>query len=818
MSKSTKNSEFRIAKRALAIAITAALATQVQAQQSSTEEEAAGVQEASSVIEEIIVTATRREVNIQNVGISITALDEAALLRANITDVSRLQFGVAGLIYSDAGKDAKLALRGANSSNTFEDNPSVIGMYVDGVYKPNASMQTRAFFDVERLEFLKGPQGTLYGRNTLAGAINLYTNKPNFDDVGGSVSVSFESFNTIRTDGVLNIPVSDTFALRVAGFTENGDGYISNTAGHDLGAPNDYGIRLSSLWVPTENLDIIARFSYIKEQGYSAGIFGWRQICRPVNVDGFTDSQGTVQDCDNPERGTVGGGLGPSADYWEVANDYTKEGDTWEKNFTVEINWDAGPVTVKSITSYTDMQNELYFDFDYSGNAVSPGGNNDYTESFSQEFVVVSAYEGALQWTAGAYYSDDDTNARFWAVNQVATEGRAECADGSPYGLAPEVGGACDGLNTLINGTGIVSTVNNVSNNYGSENPIETTAKAVFGELQWSVTDNLRLIAGARYSETEKNGQGGGSSFSPSTGVFLRVSGEVLHIPDTADEAFIFDDSIGGFTDVTFKNTTVRGGVEFDFGDDMMFYGTYSEGFLAGAVNIFGGATDDQESEMIEIGMKSILLDGTLRLNVALHTTKYTGLIGQKQVQVGDSVRTESTNSGSVDADGIDIELFYAPTDALSLGLNIAFLDAEFGEFGQTSPYQLEGGVPTTFTDLKGATPVLSPDVVLNFTADYRFDLGDKGSLTPRLSIYYSDEYGTSNLFAIDQSHQQDSYTKSDFRLTWRSAVNNLAVAAYVENIENEAVLSRGNSNGSDAVQVGYLYPRNYGIRVFYEF
>ncbi len=810
MNQQLVNPQFQ--KKALVVAMAAVFAASP-----------AGAQEASSGIEEIIVTATRRAENIQNIGISITALDAGALLRANITDVSRLQFGVTGLIYSDAGKDAKMALRGANSSNTFEDNPSVIGMYVDGVYKPNASMQTRAFFDVERLEFLKGPQGTLYGRNTFAGALNLYTNKPNFDGVGGSVSASFERFDTFRTDFVFNLPTSDTFAFRLAGFTEIGDGYINNTAGHDLGAPRDYGFRLGALWAPTENLDIIARFSLIKEQGYSAGIFGWRQICRPVNVDGFTDSQGTVEDCDNPERGTVGGGLGPSADYWEVANDYTKEGDTSEENVTVEINWDTGPVTIKSITSYTDMQNELYFDFDYSSNPVSPGGNNDYTESWSQEFVFASTSDGPFQWTAGAYFSEDDANARFWAVNQVLTEAREECADGSPYGLAPEVGGACDGLNTLINGTAIASTVTDISNNFGSENPIETTAKAVFGELHFSVSDNLRLIAGARYSETEKNGQGGGSSFSPSTGVFLRVSGDVIHVPDTADEAFIFDDSIGGFTDVTFDNTTIRAGVEFDGGDDMMFYGTYSEGFLAGAVNVFGGATNDQESELFEIGMKSILLDGTLLLNVAIHTTEYVNLIGQKQVIVFDefgneSVRTESTNSGTVDADGLDIELFYTPTDAWTLGLNMAFLDAQFGEFGQTSPYQLEGGVPTTFTDLKGATPVLSPEVVLNFTADYRYDLGDKGSLTPRLSIYYSDEYGTSNLFAVDISHLQEAYSKTDFRLTWLSADNNLTVAAYVENIEDEAVLSRGNSNSADAVQVGYLYPRNYGIRVSMNF
>jgi iron complex outermembrane receptor protein len=767
-------------------------------------------------LEEVIVTATRHAENVQDVGMSITALNAEQLDAAGIKDVSRLQYGVAGLVYSSAGKDAKMALRGANSGQTFEDNPSVIGMYVDGVYKPNASMQTRAFFDVERLEFLKGPQGTLYGRNTFAGALNLYTNKPNFDGFGGSISTSIERFSTVRTDAAVNVPVSDTFALRVAGFYENGDGYINNSAGQDLGAPDDYGIRLGALWTPTDDLEIITRLSYIDETGVSAGVFGWALACRNVNEDGFTDAKGTVKDCQNPSRGAVGGGGGgKDGDEWDISSDYTKEGDTWEKNVTVEINWDAGPVAIKSISSYTDMQNEIYFDFDYSANPVIVGGNNDYTESWTQEIVFASTGDGPLewlQWTAGGYYSEDDTNSRFWAVNTVATEPREDCADGSVYGLAPEDGGACDGLNTLINGTAMTSTVTDVSNNFGSENPIETTAKAVFGEVQFSVMDNLRLIAGARYSETEKDGQGAGSSFSPGTGVDLRVSGEVVSIPNSAEQAFIFDDSIGTFADVDYDNTTYRGGVEYDFGDDMMFYGTYSEGFLAGAVNIFN-VTEDQESEMFEIGMKSIWLDGTLQLNMALYTTEYTNLITQVQVAVGDTVRTDSVNGGEVDADGIDVELLYTPTDALTLGFNLAYLDAEYGDFGDTSPYQLNGGAPTEFENLNGKTPGWSPEVIINFTADYRFDFGDRGSLTPMLSIHYSDDYNTSTAYSQDPAHKQDSFTKTDFRLKWDSAEDKYRVAAYIENIEDEAVLSRGNANADDTVQVGYLYPRNYGVR-----
>jgi len=164
MSKSTKNSEFRIAKRVLAISIMAALATQVQAQQSGTEEETAGVLEDSRVLEEVIVTAEKREENLQKVGMSVSAFDADELKAAGIVDVTRLNFLVPGVNYAWTGNDAKFNVRGANSTDSFSDNNSIISMYVDGVYKPRASQTTAAFFDIERLEFLKGPQGTLYGR------------------------------------------------------------------------------------------------------------------------------------------------------------------------------------------------------------------------------------------------------------------------------------------------------------------------------------------------------------------------------------------------------------------------------------------------------------------------------------------------------------------------------------------------------------------------------------------------------------------------------------------------------------------------------
>ncbi len=143
----------------------------------------------------------------------------------------------------------------------------------------------------------------------------------------------------------------------------------------------------------------------------------------------------------------------------------------------------------------------------------------------------------------------------------------------------------------------------------------------------------------------------------------------------------------------------------------------------------------------------------------------------------------------------------------------MAWHDAEFGVFGQTSCYQFNRGVPTVFESVKGDVPGWSPDLVMNFIAEYDISLANGGTLTPAIMFAYSDAYNTSNLYSLDPNHDQDSYTKTDLRLTWRSESGLYAVVAYIENLEDEAVLSRGNNGSQDNVQTGFLYPQNYGIR-----
>ncbi|MEL7375051.1 MAG: TonB-dependent receptor, partial [Pseudomonadota bacterium] len=244
-------------------------------------------------------------------------------------------------------------------------------------------------------------------------------------------------------------------------------------------------------------------------------------------------------------------------------------------------------------------------------------------------------------------------------------------------------------------------------------------------------------------------------------------------------------------------------------------YLTGSTGYLSGSASTTT-TTEEQESQVIELGLRTVLLDNTLQFNAAVHFTEYTNLLTQRQRVDPNTgiVLTFSDNGGDIDAFGIEMDAVWLPSDNWTLTGTLAYLDSEFGTFGQSNPYQLYRGEVRSFIDQSGEQTPWSPELTLGASAAYLHDMGDRGTLQPYLQFYYSDGYNTSNLLATDPSHDQDSFTKTDARLIWTSADSIYSVEAFIENIEDSDVLARGNNNGDDVVQTSFLYPRNYGLRV----
>lgn len=783
---------------------------------------------ADQVIEEIVVTAEKREESIQDVSLSVSAFNEEALELGGIDDVSRLELLVPGLNYSFAGNDAKFNVRGANSTNTFGDNSSIVGAFVDGVYKQRASQQTRAFFDVAGVEFLRGPQGTLYGRNTFAGALNVYTHAPDTQELTAGIEVSRQRFDRIRSEGHINVPLSDNAAIRIAGIVDKSDGYIDNAAGPDIGAQDDKGIRLSAYWAPTDRLEMTARYTYVEEDGNEAGLFGYTFLCRNETPEGLTDAFGSVRNCANPVRGSGGRGPasnGPGGDPWEISQDYVRPVDLEDESFSFDLTYDFGGMTLRSITAFNDFTNDINFDFDFSPTPNSNGGYLEESEGFSQEFTLTSSGDGPLQWTTGVYYSDLEDYNSFYIYQQTVRDDSTR-----PSVTVPQ------GTFTVLEGTDIVSDETVLGGFFANAVEIDTEYWGVFAQGEYSITDQIRVIAGIRYNDEEKSASCGGSNFTGDQngdGIVDRVvnvrpgldGSSPLILPDNASEVFTYNcgaaDAItssntiqGNSSFGEFDNVTWRAGVEFDLNEDVMTYVTASTGYLSGSASTTT-TTDEQESQVIEVGFRSLLANRTLQLNGALHFTEYTNLLTQRQRLDPNTgiVLTFSDNGGDIEAWGIELDAVWLPTEELTLTAQVAYLNSEFGTFGQSNPYQLYRGEVLSFIDQSGETTPWSPDLTFGASAAYRINLGENGSLTPYIQFYYSDGFNTSNLLATDPSHDQDSYTKTDIRLIWNSADERYAVEAFAENLEDSDVLARGNNNGDDVVQTSYLYPRNFGVK-----
>lgn len=728
-------------------------------------------------LEEVVVTAQRREQNLQDVGISVTAVDSQAMARAGIEDISRIELITPGVSYGFVGSDAKIAIRGANSNNTFADNSSVAGFFIDGVYRPRASQQTQAFFDVERIEILKGPQGTLYGRNTFAGALNLYTSKPDTEGTSGGIKASYQRFNKLTTEGFINYAVNDDFALRAAFNTKDSDGWIENTgAGEDLGQDEARNIRVSALWRPTDSLEAILRVSSTSQEGTTPGIFSAEGICQPVNADGITDAFGQFTNCANPYPLAASDSKFDRAQ--TVSYDVDLDRENTEDNVTLHLNWEiSDTLSFLSITSFTDFESEFAMDGDFSNNRGYAYYWDEEVESVTQEFQLT--YTGdALTLTSGLYYSVDEIGFGF-----------------SQYRVSPPQSSFSD---------------------FADYQEIETTTQGIFVQGEYSVTDTFRLIAGVRYSDEDKDTD----TFSGSSN---DINGNPLpgvnpgNLDARPRDIYRYTLRPERSASRSFDDTTYRVGFELDYSDNILLYANYSTGFLSGGVNSDGSPFEQQESEAFEAGMKSRWADDSIQLNMAVYYNEYTNLTTQELIVLDGANITRTVNGGEVETSGLEVELTWLPNDSLLISAGLSLMDNEFGKFGVANPFELANGQVQSFLDLEGETPPWAPDVTLSVMVAYDFDLGDAGRITPYLQTYYSDSYNTDDVVTYS-TQEQDSYTKTDFRVIWTSANENISAEVFIENIEDEDVLARTNVGGNDLVQTSYLHPQNYGIKFGYNF
>ncbi|MFT4941461.1 MAG: iron complex outermembrane receptor protein [Candidatus Azotimanducaceae bacterium] len=725
--------------------------------------------EANDETHEIItVTATKRNADVQDVSVSVTVLNEDALKNGGIIDISRLENLVPGLKFGQSGSEVRLALRGTRTNNVGTEAEQVVGIFEDGVYVATTTQAMGSYVDVKRIEVLRGPQGTLYGRNTFGGTINIITHQPAFDEVEGYVSALVGSYDRTRYEGAVNIPLSDTFAARVAFMGDSHDGYIENT--HVAGTADDLRdkdmdyFRVAFRWAPTSELDITFRLGNSSSKGNGDAIWGYQQIGAYDNGQYVAGHSFAPADAsDNFDEGP-----------WKVARNLASGIDLDTTFYTLNVDWDLNFATLTYTANLTEFEGRQFYDDDYSdgGSSSDSGftGWDSVQETTSHELQLISNNDGDFQWLAGVYIFDQ-TSDWTWLdrVNNVLEE---------PH--------------------------------WDNQGDYTSDSLGVFGNITYSIAEDTRLVAGLRYAKDSKQ-----KKELLDWNYFPPVS-----MPNSGPNA-------------EWSKILWKVGVEHDLDADTMIYAQASTGYRAGGINfIQEGIPLDYDSETVtayEAGYKSVMMGGDVVFNAAAYLNQYRDMQAQSFVILGTGATEFTQNGGELDAMGLELELTWKATDQLNISAQLALMDAEFGKFevakvaGLGDINNRAGTDPDSLLiNLEGWNPALASDVTLGLQISYDIELAGGGLLRPYFQTSYSsDSYASDfNLGGV----KQDAYTKSDFRLIWRSADRAYEIQAFVINLENKAVLNRvavfnpGSAPDIASLQANWGNPRTWGVSASFKF
>ena len=737
-------------------------------------------------LEEIIVTATKRAQNIQDVPLSIVTYSGDQLAQRGVGDVLSLDKAVPGLMIQNSGNDPYPIIRGAGVAGTTD---IAVPFYVDGTYRPRSGQGLAGYLDLERVEVLKGPQGTLFGRNTLGGLINIVTKKPSFSGLAGGAAITGGAYSDRKLEGFVNVPMTDKLALRVTAAAEKRDPFVENTANKDGGLKDAnyvYG-RGQLLWKATDSLSFNLTGTYWHDTSNGNNDYSYKVLGIPVNatthevdgVTGFLDQrQGLRTGWGGGKAATGNISNGDTSaqiysDPYKVAWDYKPSRDIKETSFTLNMTWQLpGHELVANATQF-DYSELRLADGELSTMPSYVAGQITKSKAHQFDVNLNSTGTGKLKYTLGAYLYDDSK----------AGDNSSAFIFGYTYATPQNPSWAT----WLYQGNG------------------GTKSTAVYGQADYALTDKLTATAGARWSRDER------SSY------YLNVDPTSL----TNDHSL---PSFGGApTSVQSGSDTHndwRLGVQYKLAKDVMVYTSVATGYIAGATqNLTNKLLDPQTVRMYEFGAKSTALDGHLRMNAAMYAAKYTGLTTTIFVPVGNTILAQQIPGGSTRSRGVEMDATYLPTAHMEINLGFAADRTVFDHFNAADRLGTNG---SSYIDangkgwfiLDGQATAFSPDLTAFLGVSYEFGLTGHGTLTPAVFAKYSDQYKTTSepyFWAV-----QPSYTMVDASLAWSSPDHKWSARLFVNNLTDKAVMTEGTVYSGARAIADFAAPRFWGLRIGY--
>ncbi len=725
-----------------------------------------------AVIENIVVTARKREENLQDTPISITALNAGTIEQARLLEIKDIEAMTPNLnfIVGNDGSASTLQafIRGIGQFDFAVTTDPGVGVYVDGVYLSRTIGANLEFADVEQVAILRGPQGTLFGKNTIGGAINVVTRRPS-GDLNYSAEVTFGEHSYAGFDGYVEFPVSNQVSGSLSLLVRDSDGWQERNPGDDAGNDGLLGFRGHLLadpgngWTSHLVIDWVDQDQNVYPRVLSD--FDPTQLF-PFFLNAFVLDPSSP--CCNPNLNDI--------DRSSVANDDRDEMETLGLSWT--NSWELGELTLKSITGFRRLEARILRDSDNDVAKLLQVDTIFDTDQFSQELLLSNATGSQIEWLVGAYYLKEDAD-HYSGV--TVAEGLFEALS-----VLPDTITTPDGIPLRFLAVPLDLTLD-------YDRTQDTTSYAAFFTTTWHISDTTRLNLGARYTRDDK---------SLDTFTLRRASQTPIVLPGPTPPAECSDVVLVGngsaFTcDRDWSEFSPKFGIDHDFSDDVMAYASVSRGFRSGAFNGRPLATeeisvaDPETVTSYEVGFKSTLAERRLQINGALFRNDYEDqqlLVNQASASAAAGLILTVDNAAESTLTGAELELLARPTQALTIMSSLAWLDPEFDRFEQVDfvTGQIQDLSNRVFRDVPEWTGSLLAvyDVALPGGGILRL----RGDLAYRDDIYYTNEETAST---FERLHA-DSFTTLNAGVTYVTSNGDWEFSVFGRNLTDEREIVGG--------------------------
>jgi iron complex outermembrane receptor protein len=713
-------------------------------------------------LEEVVITAQKRQQSLQDVPISVSAFSGEMLKEGRMADIRGIVDFTPGFSgKTEDGFTDALAMRGIATNDFGIGGDPSVAMFVDGIWSGRTGGVMTAMYDVERAEVVKGPQGTLFGRNSIAGAVSVITAKPE-NAFGASAELTLADYDHVEAQAMVNLPLSDEWALRAAGYVLDNKGFLENLAGGDDLGFHQVSAGRVSLKRAGENFDATLIAAY-EDREQDPSIY-W------VPADGL----------DEEEVNT------------DLGDDGIDESDVFEGRLLLEWRL-ASDHSLTSLTGYKKFNFHYLEDYDGGPERVNDYRQVNEVEYWSQELRLNSPDEGRVTWFAGASVYEETIDGLFDFIYDEDALCRAVSISDAPDFDGPAAG--CDDPNFETYWEDDIDPADILTGK--TERTlvdVKSQGWAVYGDFTWAVSDRLELTAGARYTYDKKE-----------------IESQVFDSGGALGNNFNFEFFTNGVVrnSANWDDFTPRLALAFDVNEDVNLYATASRGYKSGGFATFGydlqgqdinddGSApegtrplefDPEQVDSFEVGAKTRLLGNTLQANVSLFRYDYTDL----QLVYFDQGSSQVANVGEARGQGLELDLRWVPDEHWDATVGLSLLDTEITDATDIIEVGACG-------DCDGNKLPFAPEVSASTILTYRTPIGSGEGFFTTEYIYRSEMHGGPDNIP---DATVDAWDEFNFRLGYRSA-STWYVTLWVENAFDEVYFERGWENADADNLFGY--------------